>query len=125
MTIRDAVKPAEVEFDLELAEPVIPGQDPTAAADSKPAGRIVHDDRGNALWKWAGDTASTGTASGILKHLDPRDLKVVEGQVSESGGSGGATRTRASDAGGGYDPYNQDSPKLKGGAPRKGGPAKR
>jgi hypothetical protein len=117
MTTREDVKRAKPD----LAEPVVPEADRPATADRQPVGRIVHDDRGNAVWKWGGDTSSTGTTSGILKHLDPRDL-TVEGQGS--GGSSGP-RTRTSDAGGGYDPYNQDAPRAKPVAPRKGGRAKR
>lgn len=66
--------------------------------DDLPAGRIVHDERGNALWKWRGDTSSTDTtdASGVLKYIDPLDL-AVEGQKS----------SEVPDTGGGYDPYNQ------------------
>jgi hypothetical protein len=117
MTTREDVKPAKPD----LADPVEPETDRPATADRQPLGRIVHDARGNAVWKWGGDTSSTGTTSGILKHLDPHDLK-VEGQGS--GGSSGS-RARTSDAGGGYDPYNQDVPRAKPVAPGKGGRAKR
>jgi hypothetical protein len=87
----------------------------TNAEESIPAGRIVHDEKGNALWKWRGDTSSTGGTSGILKYIDVADLAVEGG---ESGKSGGKT-TGVPDAGGGYDPYNQGRPRSNVSAPGK------
>ena len=86
-----------------------PEADLAATTGSLPVGRIVHDDRGNAVWKWRGETSSTeDTTSGVLKHIDPLDLS-VEGQGPQRPG---VSRTRAPDAGGGYDPYNQAQPKI-------------
>jgi len=94
-----------------------------ATAGREPVGRIVHDERGNAVWKWSGegDTSTTHTTSEILKHLDPKDLKV------QGHGSGGTDEDLASvfDAGGGYDPYNQFVPKTKPGIPKKDSRGKR
>jgi hypothetical protein len=83
------------------SEPGEPDIDHTATI---PAGRIVHDERGNALWKWRGDTHDdiSDESSGILKYVDPADLTV------EGGKPPGAT-----DSGGGYDPYNQGKPRRK------------
>jgi hypothetical protein len=78
------------------------------------AGRIVHDERGNAVWNWVKETGRfcIDSTSALLKKLDFGDLK-VEGEKDE----GLRLEDPACrDAGGGYDPYNQ---KI---APRKGKP---
>ena len=121
MATREDVKSAEPE----LAEPVAPETDRLAATGRELSGRIVHDERGNAVWKWIGDTdtSTTDSTSGILKHIDPLDLQ-VEGQGSGSGRSGGS-RAPVFDAGGGYDPYNQGEPRTRTGIPKTGSRGKR
>jgi len=118
MTTRKQVNPIQPE----LAEPVVPDPDSLAITARQPVGRIVHDDRGNAVWKWGDDTATFDTTSdatsGILKHIDPQDLTV------QGNGSGESTWTGVVDAGGGYDPYNQGEPRTKG-IPDKGSKRKR
>ena len=116
MTTRKDLKRIEVELD----EPVVPEPEWSASADRDPVGRIVHDARGNAVWKWRGegDTSTSETTSGILKHLDPLDLKV-------QGSGTGESQAPAFDEGGGYDPYNQGAPKAKAGIPKKGSSGKR
>ena len=99
--------------EAEPDEPVDSDTNALAATGPRPAGRIVHDERGNAIWKWAGDSSNTGTgtSSGILKHIDPRDLN-VEGQTGDLVDSR-ASRARSTDSGGGYDPYNQGELRAK------------
>lgn len=119
MTTREDVKSAKPE----LAEPVAPEIDRPAATGRQPSGRIIHDERGNAVWKWGGDTSTTDSTSGVLEHIDPLDLK-VEGQGSGSGRSSGS-RAPVFDAGGGYDPYNQGEPRAWTGIPKTGSRGKR
>ena len=85
--------------------PYLPESELDSADDEHlPSGRIIHDDRGNAVWKWYGDddTSSMGTGTGVLEHLDANDLKVENLNPSE-----------AFELGGGYDPYNQVQPRKK------------
>jgi hypothetical protein len=114
VTTREDVKSARPG----LAEPVTPETDRPAATGPHPVGRIVHDERGNAVWKWGGDTSTTGSTPGVLEHIDPLDLE-VEGQGSGSVRSRGS-RAPVFDAGGGYDPYNQGVPRTRAGKPKTG-----
>ncbi len=94
------------------ARPVSSRSTPTIPAAAKPgtpganssdnlAGRIVHDERGNAVWDWLKDTAriAIDSTSRLLRKLEVPDLKVEETQEQE-------LRIESDrDAGGGYDPY--------------------
>jgi hypothetical protein len=107
----------------EPSEPDDSQADALAATGRRPAGRIVHDERGSAIWKWAGDTSNSGTSSGILKYINPLDL-AVEGQSGSSAESR-SSRNAVTDAAGGYDPYNQDGVRNKATASGKKDPIKR
>jgi hypothetical protein len=81
-----------------------------ANADEKPAGRVEHDERGNAVWrKGSGDSTST-----MLKKLEVPELK-FEGQeerpsaplTPKSGAPNAKSSPKPADPGGGYNPYDQ------------------
>ncbi len=90
-----------------------PAPKDSAAVGLKPgeadhrAGRVVHDDRGNAVWNWVKETGRfcIDSTSALLKKLDFGDLK-VEGEDDPKGG-GLRLQDPSRAAGGGYDPYNQ------------------
>ena len=65
-------------------------------------GRVRHDDRGNAVWDWAGDSDVFNelSASAVMRRLDVADLKMQEAPRP-------ALSVAGSDAGGGGDPYNR------------------
>lgn len=105
MTTREDVKYVEPE----LTEPEI---DRLLATGRQPSGRIVHDERGNAVWKWFGDNSGTTGTSPVLENIDPLELE-VEG------------RSRVFDAGRGYDPYNQGDSRIRMGMPKTASRGKR
>ena len=79
-----------------------------ATEAAKPAGRIVHDARGNAVWS-RGDSGSTST---MLRKLELPGLK-VEGQDDSAVPTSGAVKGKATiatpkpDVSRGYNPYDQ------------------
>jgi len=107
------------------------------AGSPRPAGRIVHDERGNAVWKWGGDAGRSDSTSRVLRRLDVPDLR-IEGQAepaplpdkARATTAGQAARNQHNapkgqgrppivDAGGGYNPYNLSVPVKKQSTPIK------
>ena len=95
-----------------LIEPELtePEMDRLLSTGRQPSGRIIHDERGNAVWKWFGDNSTTGSTSPVLENIDPLELEV---------------EAQGSNAGGGYDPYNQGEPRTRTGVPKAGSRGKR
>ncbi len=67
-------------------------------------GRVVHDERGNAVWNWVKETGRVciDSTSAMLKKLDFGDLK-IDGEPDDKL----RVEEKSRDPGGGYDPYNQ------------------
>jgi hypothetical protein len=88
-----------------------------------PAGRIVHDSRGHAVWNWAPgkEPCSTETTSKMLKALDLGNLR-MEDEVPAAGSQPEASadkKKRRSGYGPGYNPYDRTSP-VRVTPPKKG-----
>ena len=107
--------------DQTVRVPALPGAADTNNSDrdisdgKRPAGRIVHDARGNAVWNWGGSSdtphISLDSTSTMLKRLELPELK-VEGQeetVKEPAKAAAVTSAKkpAPDVSGGYNPYDQ------------------
>ena len=81
--------------------------DAAAAKDPDPlagrSGRIVHDERGNAIWDWVKETSriAIDSTSRLLKRLEVPELKVEDTQDNP------LSFEERRDPGGGYDPYGK------------------
>lgn len=66
------------------------------------SGKVVHDQRGNAVWDWLKETGRNAieSTSRLLRKLEAPELKMEDEKDEE-------LRLTDDSAGGGYDPYNQ------------------
>jgi len=77
----------------------------TPAKDARPTGKVVHDDRGNAVWEFIAQTSRIciEATSRLLKKLETPELKIENAQDEELRIMPEPTK------GAGYDPYNQST----------------
>src|SRR5579862_9439482 len=80
------------------AQPAAPAAPPKAGG----TGKVVHDDRGNAVWDWLATTSRVAieATSRLLKKLEAPELKIEDSKDEE------LRIMPDPSSGGGYDPYN-------------------
>jgi hypothetical protein len=88
------------------ATPSAPSASDLLSSLERGAGRVRHDERGNAIWEWVKDTGRfcISSTSALLRRLEVPELKLEIEDERRVGSQ--ASR----DKGGGYDPYNQKTP---------------
>jgi hypothetical protein len=110
------------------------------AREAKPlVGGVLHDDRGNAIWHWASDTARNAavSTSALLRRLNVSSLSLEETQDEErrqaaawasysapTASGKGATARKAAAAGKGASPGNAATPGKMGAPARTAMPFK-
>jgi hypothetical protein len=84
--------------------PAAPGASTKSdASGGSASGRVVHDERGNAVWDWMKQTSriAIDSTSRLLRRLETPELKVESTKDEE------LRIMPEPSSGGGYDPYNQ------------------
>lgn len=101
--------------------------DTQPALPALPAGRIVHDERGNAVWNWSSNDknrTSIGSTSQMLKRLELANLH-FEGETppqkadEEEPAAPQVAKKRGSGYGPGYNPYDRTAPVRQTPQPKK------
>ena len=82
------------------------GKDSATPTSGGPRGRVTHDERGNAVWKWVKDAGRIAieSTSRLLRKLEAPELKMEDTRDEEL-----RLTDEPKSTGGGYDPYNQAS----------------
>ena len=96
------------------------GEKPGAPVDefAGKSGRVIHDERGNAVWDWIKETSriAIDSTSRLLKKLEVPELQVEDTQKNNE-----LSLESDRDAGGGYNPYGGSTSAGKATAARGGG----
>jgi len=118
----EPASPAAARTPKDAASPGKPPVEPGRGSASRGAGRVTHDERGNAVWDWLKETGRfcLESTSALLKRLEVPNLE-VEGDKDEElrlesdRDAGGGYNPY----GGGYDPHSRKSPVPRGKPPLK------
>lgn len=94
--------------------PSAPSKPSAPKASDRTAGRVVHDDRGNAVWDWS--RAPTDSTTHLLRKLDSPELSLADDAAGKP--------ERAAAAAPGIDAYNKRNDQRVGAKPGAPEPAK-